>query len=174
MTPGILPFTLRASLRLFKIAPGDFVEPLDSLARLAALVPSPRVNLARLHGVFAPHSPHRIPVTPAKRGKGRKRPTADEQRCPSPPERRASMTWAQRLKRVFHIDMETCSTCGGVVRVIACIEDPVVIDKILTHLEKKAVWAEPVVWAQSRAPPQRNLFDGFSVQPRHDSRNGNR
>jgi hypothetical protein len=26
-TPGILPFTLRASLRLFKIAPGDFVCP---------------------------------------------------------------------------------------------------------------------------------------------------
>ncbi len=27
-TPGILPFTLRASLRLFKIAPGDFVPQL--------------------------------------------------------------------------------------------------------------------------------------------------
>ena len=69
------------------------------------------------------------------------------------------MTWAQRLKRVFNIDMETCSKCGGAVRVIACIEDPVVIDKILTHLEKKAVWAEPVVLPQNRAPPQRKLFD---------------
>jgi hypothetical protein len=28
-------------------------EPLDFLARLASLVPSPRVNLARFHGVFA-------------------------------------------------------------------------------------------------------------------------
>ena len=26
MTPGILPFALRDSLRLFKIAPGDFVS----------------------------------------------------------------------------------------------------------------------------------------------------
>jgi hypothetical protein len=159
VTPGILPFALRASLGLFKIAPGDFVEPLDFLARLAALVPSPRVNLTRFQGVFAPNSQHRIQVTPAKRGKGRKRPTADEQPCPSPPERRASMTWAQRLKRVFNIDMETCSKCGGAVRVIACIEDPVVIDKILTHLEKKAVWAEPVVLPQNRAPPQRKLFE---------------
>ena len=25
------------------------------------------------------------------------------------------------------IDIETCSTCGGAVRIIACIEDPVVI-----------------------------------------------
>ncbi len=31
-------------------------EPLDFVARLAALVPKPRVNLTRFHGVFAPHS----------------------------------------------------------------------------------------------------------------------
>lgn len=31
-------------------------EPLDFLARLAALVPTPRVHLTRYHGVFAPHS----------------------------------------------------------------------------------------------------------------------
>ena len=29
-------------------------EPLDFMARLAALVPTPRVNLTRYHGVFAP------------------------------------------------------------------------------------------------------------------------
>jgi hypothetical protein len=159
MAEDALNCCLRASLRLFTIAPGDCVEPLDFLARLAALVPHPRVNLTRFQGVFAPNSPHRIQVTPAKRGKGRKRPTADEQPCPSPPERRAAMTWAQRLKRVFNIDMETCSTCGGALRVIACIEDPVVIDKILTHLEKKAIGVEPAVLPQSRAPPQSNLFD---------------
>ena len=69
------------------------------------------------------------------------------------------MTWAQRLKRVFNIDIETCSKCGGAVRVIACIEDPVVIDKILTYLDEEAALAEPLVLPQSRAPPQRNLFD---------------
>ena len=69
------------------------------------------------------------------------------------------MTWAQRLKRVLNIDIETCSKCGGAVRVIACIEDPVVIDKILTHLDKNAALAAPVMLPQSRAPPHRNLFD---------------
>ncbi len=34
-------------------------EPLDFIARLAALVPKPRVNLTRFHGVFAPNSKHR-------------------------------------------------------------------------------------------------------------------
>ena len=32
------------------------LEPLDFIARLAALVPKPRVNLTRYHGVFAPNS----------------------------------------------------------------------------------------------------------------------
>jgi len=33
------------------------------------------------------------------------------------------------------IDIEACRECGGVVKVIACIEDPVVIEKILAHLD---------------------------------------
>ena len=40
------------------------------MARLAALVPQPSVNLSRYHGVFAPHSSYRAQVTPAKRGTG--------------------------------------------------------------------------------------------------------
>ncbi len=47
------------------------------------------------------------------------------------------MSWAQRLKRVFNIDIETCQACGGTVRIIACIEDPVIVEKILIHLDKK-------------------------------------
>jgi len=47
-------------------------EPLDFIARLAALVPKPRVNLSRYHGVFLPNSQHRALVTPAKRGKGKR------------------------------------------------------------------------------------------------------
>ena len=37
-------------------------------------------------------------------------------------ERHAAMTWAQRLKRVFGIDVESCVRCGKSVKVIACIE----------------------------------------------------
>lgn len=50
-------------------------EPLDFIARLAALVPPPRVNLTRYHGMFAPNSHHRALVTPAKRGIGNKKQT---------------------------------------------------------------------------------------------------
>jgi hypothetical protein len=59
------------------------------------------------------------------------------------------MTWAQRLKRIFGIDIETCAACGGAVRIIACIEDPDVIEKILTHLDKCA--GKPVAAANAGA-----------------------
>lgn len=44
------------------------------------------------------------------------------------------MTLAQRLKRVFTIDIETCEQCAEAVKVIASIEDPAVIQEILGHL----------------------------------------
>lgn len=70
------------------------------------------------------------------------------------------MTWAQRLKRVFNIDIETCNHCGGAVKIIADIEDPAVIEKILTHPNKKAAGAKPARLPESPAPPQAVLFDG--------------
>jgi len=69
------------------------------------------------------------------------------------------MTWAQRLKRVFNIDIETCPECGGAVKVIACIEDPVVIKKILTHLDEKAAVTETIRLPECRAPPQPGVFE---------------
>lgn len=46
----------------------------------------------------------------------------------------APLTWAQRLKRVFNIDITTCPLCGGTMRVIADITDPDIIQKILDHI----------------------------------------
>jgi hypothetical protein len=65
------------------------------------------------------------------------------------------MTWVQRLKHVFHIDIETCSACGGTVKIIASIEDPAVINLILAHLAEKAATTR---LPPSRAPPATGLF----------------
>ncbi len=77
----------------------------------------------------------------------------------TPAERHAAMTWAQRLKRVFNIDIETCQACGGAVKIIACIEDPHVIRKILDHLNRLAPTTDPNSLPEPRAPPQPGLFD---------------
>lgn len=132
-------------------------DPLDFIAKLAALVPKPRVNLTRFHGVFAPNSNHRALVTPAKRGKGSQK-VADEQGEKTPAQRHVAMTWAQRLKRVFGIDVETCRVCGGAAKVIACIEDPVVIKTILVHIDAQVPKPGEFVLPDSRAPPQASLF----------------
>jgi hypothetical protein len=57
---------------------------------------------------------------------------------------------------LFNIDIETCSECGGDVRIIASIEDPAVINKILVHLDEKAATA-PL--PPCRAPPVTGYFD---------------
>ncbi len=59
------------------------------------------------------------------------------------------MSWVQPLKRVFAIDIETCPHCGGTLRVIACIEDPLLIAKILGHVQQREALNEPL----ARAPP---------------------
>ena len=136
-------------------------DPVDFIARLTALVPKPRVNLTRFHGVLAPNHRWRRLVTPAERGKGVK-PIASTE-VSSPTERHAAMTWAQRLKRVFNIDIEVCSRCGGSVRVIACIEDQEVIDRILAPIREteKEVPARPLLVPPTKAPPATlSLFAG--------------
>jgi hypothetical protein len=129
-------------------------EPEDFIARLVALVPKPRAHLTRYHGVFAPASPERSRVVPGPRAAvADKAVTSSE---PSAADRQRSLTWAQRLKRVFAIDIEVCRRCGGQLKVIASIEDPLVIERILEHLGHTA---EPVDPANpSRAPPQGDLL----------------
>ena len=65
----------------------------------------------------------------------------------------------RRLKRVFNIDIETCERCAGQVMIIAFIEDPAVIERILAHLKNKAPSAENAMLPENRAPPQARLLD---------------
>ena len=44
------------------------------------------------------------------------------------------MTWLERLRRVFEIDLSVCPHCGGRLRVIADVTRPDVIQRILAHV----------------------------------------
>jgi hypothetical protein len=77
--------------------------------------------------VVAPNHRLRAQIVPAARGS--RQPAAPGTVTPH-----VAMSWAQRLKRVFGIDIETCERCGGALKIIACIEDPSVIEKILAHI----------------------------------------
>ena len=103
------------------------MQPQEFMQRLAALVPRPRLHLIRFHGVLAPHAKLRSAVVPATVEK------CSERACEHAHGKSARMSWAQLLKRVFDIDVERCA-CGGKLKIIAAIEAPAVIVRILTHL----------------------------------------
>ena len=124
-------------------------EPLDFMARLAALVPPPRVHLTRYHGVFAPHAALRSAITPAGRGRGGGKGDAAVERAAP---KHVAMTWAQRLKRVFAIEIECCRRCGGRLEVIASIEDSALIERILAHVRQRSEEESPLPLG-ARAPP---------------------
>jgi hypothetical protein len=67
-------------------------------------------------------------------------------------EKRAAMSWAKRLKRVFDIDITVCEACGGSVKIIACIEDQTAINQILSPLQPSHS-NNQVSLPISRAPP---------------------
>jgi hypothetical protein len=53
----------------------------------------------------------------------------------------------------------TCELCKGQVKIIACIEDPAVIERILAHLKSKAPSAELALVPEGRGPPQARFLD---------------
>jgi hypothetical protein len=130
-------------------------DPLDLLARLAALVPRPRVNLIFYHGLLAPHARLRAAVVsygaaPAVESP----PAATVAPAPDAPcasgstslAPRRGWTWAQLMQRAFDVDVLACRACGGRLRLIATILDPATIRAIL---RSKGLATETV----DRAPP---------------------
>jgi hypothetical protein len=56
---------------------------------------------------------------------------------------------------VFGVEIESCARCGGKLKVIASIEEPAVIAKILAHLARTAPdQYQSELPLGARAPPQ--------------------
>jgi hypothetical protein len=56
------------------------------------------------------------------------------------------------------IEIEQCVRCAGRLRVIASIEEPELIERILAHRREHAEEAPPIASLGARAPPQASLF----------------
>jgi hypothetical protein len=120
---------------------------------MLALVPPPRVHLTRYHGVFAPHAALRAAITPAGRGQGGGNAGAAALRVTP---KHVAMSWMQRLKRVFAIEIEQCRRCGGRLTVIASIEEPALIERILAHVRQRGD-EELLLPLGARGPPPSQL-----------------
>ncbi len=77
-------------------------------------------------------------------------PSAEATNSASAEPQRRHWRWADLMRRAFEIDVLACSVCGGRMVLIATIEDPAVVRRILTHLGLPA--AIPEV-RPARSPP---------------------
>jgi hypothetical protein len=155
------------------------IEPVDFLARLATLIPPPRQNQVRYHGVFAAHHKWRPLLVPrtAQLDQTQTRSAAllPDNRPAEPvpsslppslpdaalvsnhdPLSRARLDWAALLSRVFGPDVTRCPRCPGRLRVSAFVTSPDVVVRILDHLGLPTI--APAV-APPRAPPQLDFAD---------------
>jgi hypothetical protein len=128
------------------------MSPLEFMQRLAALVPRPRLNLIRFHGVLAPNAKLRPEIVPGRPSTALG--TGDDTDTLGHYSPGARMNWARLLKRVFNIDVELCPHCGGRLKIIAAILEASAIAKILGHLG-----------LPTRAPPRASArtFDLFAT-----------
>jgi hypothetical protein len=122
-------------------------EPLDLIGKLAALVPPPRFNLVRYHGILAPSSRWRSRIVPVVSidapsslncpvcivPKEKKKPQGKKDQAHSADHPR-NYGWAELMKRVFGFDVLRCDRCGGRMRILCAINPPEAIKKILDCL----------------------------------------
>ena len=105
---------------------------IELIERLVSLVPPPRVNGVRYHGIFAPNAKHRKAMVQMV--------TVDETRDVEKPKARKDKTgryldWTELLRRVFEYDLVKCPKCGvRGMQQIAVITQPDVIRAILKSM----------------------------------------
>lgn len=127
-------------------------EPRAFLARLAVLVPRPRVNLVLYHGVLAPRAAWRREVVPTAAAQAIGVSTADQSPAenPSTAGPRRGWRWADLMRRVFALDVLACARCGGRLRLIATLDASDATRRILRHLGRPTEVPPP---RPARAPP---------------------
>lgn len=151
-TDGQVRLTLRR--RWTDGTTGLLFDPVDFLARLAALTPRPRVNLILYHGLLAPRAAWRRLVVPSREPSApcdaHAREAGDEPAQGEPPPRDDRYLWAALMQRSFGFDVLACPRCGGRLRLLALIEQSAVVRRILGHLGVSTALPVPL---PARAPP---------------------
>jgi hypothetical protein len=119
------------------------LSAMELIEKLAALVPPPRVNLVRYHGILAPNAKNRDKVVPKKPDEEELRKTRGMSKN--------RLLWAALLKRTFGLDLETCPHCGGKMRIVAAITDQASIKR---YLDGVGLPSEIPEIKPARPPPQ--------------------
>ena len=149
-------------------------DPVELLERLAALTPRPRINLILYHGVLGPRAAWRSLVVqfgttdcPSAAADSAPADKAHPETADRRPGR--NYLWAELMRRSMSLDVLACHRCGGRLRLIAVIDEPAVVERILRHLglpteipEARPARAPPVLFLGA-APPTGGAHDELFV-----------
>lgn len=106
------------------------LDPLEFLDRIAAFIPFPRRHRRRYHGVFAPNSPLRKSVIVYANESGILTPIYQTAKKT----KRASLDWAQLIRRIYEIDPLLCSKCGKKIKIIGFVIHQAEIHRIFKRM----------------------------------------
>ena len=118
------------------------ISPMELIEKLAALVPPPRKNIVRYHGVLGPAARNRDKIVPRA-----DHDSDDKVKAP----RKYRLQWAALLARVFQVDVESCPRCAGKMKIVAALTEPASIRK---YLEGTRRCPDLPKLVPARAPPQ--------------------
>lgn len=130
------------------------LSPMELIEKISSLVPPPRINLIRYHGVLAPHAKHRDKIVPSPKTVDNEQTDDNE----SPASTRYRLSFAALLARVFQVDIETCPNCNGQMRIVAALTEP---SSIRRYLEGVGLSPDLPKLAPARAPPQQEFDFAF-------------
>lgn len=91
-------------------------EPQELLEKLAVLVPAPRLNLTRFHGILAPAAKWRASVVPAPAAATPSEPPCDCEHGADAKTLRRNYPWVSLMARVFEVDVLECPDVFGSLR----------------------------------------------------------
>ena len=144
-------------------------DPLELLERLAALTPRPRVNLILYYGVLPPRAAWRAALVPAtspgvETSQLEPSVEADEDASRAKPSWAGVYQWAEPMRRQLGLDVLACPRCGGRLRLVALIEQALVVQRILRHLGLPTEVPEPLEDGSRGAVPN-SMLPGEAWRP---------
>jgi len=105
-------------------------KPLEFLALLTSHIPQPYESITRYYGEYS----CRKRGAKKKQAKAQQDLVQQEAFTEQEPKKRASITWAQCIKKIYEVDPLECPRCKEQMRIVAFLQDPVEIKKIMDSL----------------------------------------
>ena len=121
------------------------LDPLDFIQNVANQIPDLRMHMVRYYGAYSNRGRRHSTLTSSVGHS-----TGDEESALSSGEKKSRASWARMLRKIFEVEPLLCPKCQILMKIVAAITKPEVIDRILKH--RREAMLENIL--EARPPPQ--------------------